>query len=78
QKNLRFFAIRSITDRRDEEIPYELLDVSDESGRYRPGRALWLLLSNPRLIPESIKLGIHARTAGNSLWEAVRCLIEAL
>jgi nucleoside phosphorylase len=78
QKNLRFFAIRSITDRRDEEIPHELLDVSDGSGRYRLGRALTLLLSHPRLIPDSIKLGIYARTAGNSLWQAVSCLVKAL
>jgi nucleoside phosphorylase len=78
QKNLRFFAIRSITDRLDEEIPHELLSVSDESGRYRLGRALMLLLSNPGLIPAGIKLGLHARTAGKNLWRAVECLLEAL
>jgi adenosylhomocysteine nucleosidase len=76
QENLRFFAIRSISDRRDEEIPHELLGVSDESGRYRLGRALKLLLTNPRLIPDSIRLGMHARTAGKSLWQAVEYLLE--
>lgn len=78
QENLRFFAIRSITDRSDEEIPHELLNVSDQSGRYRLGCALKLLLSEPRLIPGSIKLGINARIAARSLWQAVSCLIEAL
>jgi len=76
RKGLPFFAIRSITDRADEEIPLELFDVSDESGRCRSSRALRLLLSRPKLIPEVVKLGRNSRIASNSLWCAVRNLVE--
>ena len=78
KENLPFFGIRSITDRSDEEIPRVLLNVSDESGRYRLGRALSLFLFRPALIPAGITLGMHARTAGKSLWRAVECLMKAL
>jgi nucleoside phosphorylase len=78
ERGLRFFAFRSITDRNDEEIPSELLGVSDESGRYRLSRALKLLLSRPALIPESIKLGVHSYIAGRSLWRTLSALISEL
>ncbi|HET6513787.1 MAG TPA: hypothetical protein VFG09_01390 [Thermodesulfovibrionales bacterium] len=78
EKNLPFFAVRSITDRSDEEVPLDLLNVSDDSGRYSLRRAIKLLLFKPRLIPGSIKLGIHAHIAGRSLWQAVSCLIDSL
>jgi adenosylhomocysteine nucleosidase len=78
ERNVRFFAIRAITDRNDEDIPPELLGVADESGHYRLSRALKLLLSRPGLIPGSIKLGIHSKIAGRNLWQAVGSLIEIL
>lgn len=78
EKGLRFFGFRSITDRADEEIPPELLDVSDESDGYRLSRALKLLLSRPALIPGSIKLGVYSYIAGRSLWRAVSALIREL
>lgn len=78
EKGVRFFAIRSITDRSDEDIPLELLDVCDESGHYRLSRALALLLSRQGLIPGSIKLGVHSYMAGKSLWRATSALIREL
>jgi hypothetical protein len=78
RKGLPFFAIRSITDRADEEIPLELLDVSDESGQYKLSRALRLILSRPKLISEIAKLGRNSRIASNSLWHAVKTLVETL
>ncbi len=78
ERGLGFFAFRSITDRSDEEIPPELLGVSDESDTYRLSRAVKLLLSRPALIPVSIKLGINAYIAGKSLWQATSAFLRAL
>ena len=77
-KGLPFLAIRSITDRVDEEISPELFDIGDEFGRYKLSRALRLLFSKPRVIPEVAKLGRNSRIASNSLWHAVRQLVEIL
>jgi nucleoside phosphorylase len=77
-KGLRFFAVRSITDRANEEIPPELLGVSDESGRYKLSRALALLLKKPHLIPSSVKLGRGSAIASKNLWRSVRAMIELL
>jgi nucleoside phosphorylase len=78
ERDLSFFAFRSITDRGDEEIPPELLGVSDESGQYRLSRALKLLITKPWLIAESMKLGAHSQIAGRNLWQAVSAFIKAL
>ncbi len=77
-KGLPFLAIRSITDKADEEISFELFDISDEFGQYRPSRALRLLFSRPKLIPEVAKFGRNSRIASNSLWYAVSHLVEIL
>ncbi len=78
EKGLAFFSFRAVTDRSDEDVSPELLGVSDESGRYSLALAVKLLLSNPRLIPESIRLGIASYIAGKSLWRTVSALIKAL
>jgi nucleoside phosphorylase len=75
---LTFIAIRSITDRSHEEIPPELLSVSDESGNYRLPRALKALLRNPSLIPGAMNLGRNSALASRNLWRAVKALMEAL
>jgi len=77
-KGLPFVAIRSITDRSHEEIPPELLGVSDESGNYSLSRALNVLLRNPSLIPRAVKLGRNSAIASHNLWRALRTLIELL
>ncbi len=78
ENGLPFFAVRSITDRADKEIPPALFGVADESGQYRFSRALMLLLRNPRLLPESVELARNSRLASGRLWHAVRCLIETI
>lgn len=75
---LPFLAVRSLSDRAEEEIPSELFDTVDDSGNYRLSRALMVLFRNPSLIPYSIRLGMNSRTASRSLWIAVRSLIEIL
>jgi nucleoside phosphorylase len=75
---LPFFAVRSITDRADEEIPPEFLRVTDESGNYSRFRALRLLLYKPQLMKDIIKIGRNSGLASNNLWHAVRSIIEVL
>jgi nucleoside phosphorylase len=77
-RGLPFVAIRSITDRSHEEIPPELLYVSDESGNYRLSRSLKVLIGNPSLIPRAIDLGRNSAIASKNLWRAVKALIEVL
>lgn len=78
QSSVPFFAIRSITDRADEDISPEFFTVTDEAGNYRLSRALGLLLSKPRLIPVSVKLGRNSVVASKNLWHAVKALVEVL
>jgi len=78
ENGIRFFAFRAITDRTEEEIPPEMLGVSDEHGIYSLYRALGLLIRRPALIPESIKLGAHSRIAAKSLWQAVSAFVRLL
>lgn len=77
-RGLPFVAIRSITDRSHEEIPPELLSVSDESGNYRFSRAMNVLLGNPSLIPRALTLGRSSAVASKNIWRAVKALIEVL
>jgi adenosylhomocysteine nucleosidase len=77
-RGLPFFAVRSITDTADEEIPYEFLTVLDKSGKYALSRSLKLLLSKPKLLPKAARLGMTSRIASHNLWHAVRALVEIL
>ena len=77
-RGLPFFAIRSVTDMADEEIPYELLTVSDKSGKYMLSRSLKLLVSKPKLIPKAARLGMTSRIAAHNLSHAVKALVEIL
>jgi adenosylhomocysteine nucleosidase len=78
QKGLPFFAVRAITDLINEEIPRDLLRVSDKSGNYRFTRALFLLLCKPKLILSMIKLGRNSKVAAKNLWLVVKSLVEIL
>ena len=78
EKGLPFLAIRSVTDLVDEEIPQEFLSVTDEHGGYRFSRALKLILGKPWLMKDIVKIGKNSRVASNTLWSAVRSLIEIL
>jgi adenosylhomocysteine nucleosidase len=78
QNRMPFLAVRAITDRLDEDIPPELLAVTDGTGRYRFSRAIGLLLAKPQLIPASVKLGRNAARASKNLGKAVDTLVEIL
>jgi nucleoside phosphorylase len=78
QNRVPFLALRSITDRLDEDIPPELMAVTDGTGQYRFLRAIGLLLARPKLIPLSVRLGRNAALASRSLGKAVTSLMEIL
>ena len=78
QRQLPFLGVRSITDRADEEIPRALLKVNDASGSYRFLRAVFLLLSKPRLIPAAIRLGRRGAVASENLWRAFEAVVRIL
>ena len=78
KRGLRFLAIRSITDRTNEEIPAEFLTVGGESGHYSLARALWLPLRRPHLMRTAIRLGYHSRRASERLWHSFHALLETL
>jgi len=78
QRQLPFLAVRSITDRADEDIPRALLRVNDASGNYRSLRAIFLLLGKPWLIPVAIRLGRRSRVASENLWRTVETLAKIL
>lgn len=78
EKGLPFLAVRSITDSADEEIPRELLRVTDEAGNYKLPRALGIVLSNPQLIADIVRLGKNSHIAARNLWHLVECLAGIL
>jgi nucleoside phosphorylase len=78
EKGVPFISFRSITDRADEEIPPEFLHVTDESGKYRLSRALRMIFSNPKLIPNIIRTWKNSVIASNTLWRFVKILIEVM
>lgn len=78
RNNLPFFAVRSITDRLDQDIPEELFDVTDRNGNYQMSRAVRTLLSRPSLIIDAFRLGKSASIASERLWDAVKAVAEAI
>ena len=78
ERRLPFFAVRSVTDLADEEIPPEFLLTTDEDGSYSVSRAIRMLLGNPKLLPDTIRIGKNSRTASNNLWRFVKALTEVL
>lgn len=78
QHSLPFIGMRVITDRAHEDIRPELFTITDENGMYRASRAVGLLLTNPSLIPETIRLAGHALRASKNLWVGLKALLEIL
>jgi len=78
KRGVPFFAVRSITDRLDEEIPEELFGVCDEEGNFKFTRAMGILARKPALIPDSVRLGGVSAGASKNLWLALKSLIEVL
>jgi nucleoside phosphorylase len=78
QNRLPFFAIRSVTDRMDEDIAPQLFQVVDETGHYSVLRYLNVLIARPSLIFDSVKLGRNAARASRRLCQAVNALLKIL
>ncbi len=74
EAKLPFLAVRAITDNAAEEIPRELLEVTDEDGMYKLSRALGVVISRPKLFPAIVRLGRNSHVASRNLSR----LIEAL
>ena len=75
---LPFIAIRSVSDRHDEDIPFDPRAVCDASGTYSPYRAVRLFLSRPGLLPAALRLGRSSKRASRSLAQAMDALLKAL
>jgi hypothetical protein len=78
EQGLPFFAVRSVTDRADEELPIEFLCVTDKSGKYKLSRALSLILSKPKLIKDIVRTGRSSSIASTNLWHLVKAMIEIM
>ncbi len=78
ERGLPFLAVRSITDRLDEEIPAEFLELAASSGWRQSVRASGLLICKPRLLPMAAKLAARSRRASRCLWHAFDSLARAL
>lgn len=77
-RQIPFLAIRSITDRLDEEIPSDFLEVTDSAGRYRTLKAAGLLLRKPQLIPMAAQLARRSRAASETLWHVFDSLARVV
>ena len=77
-RQVPFLALRSITDRLDEEISPEFLKVTDSTGLYHALKAAGLLLRKPQLIPMAAKLATRSRKASEKLWQAFDSLARVL
>jgi len=75
---LRFFAVRSITDLANEDIPAELGEISDSSGKYSVMRALIIFVTKPCLLPVVFRLAANSQIASRTLCSFVRAFLDSL
>jgi adenosylhomocysteine nucleosidase len=75
---IRFFSVRAISDLANQNIPLEVADIVDTAGHPNIGRAIKVVLLNPRLLPLLVRLARSSRKASENLWPAVRALIGQL
>lgn len=78
ERRIPVFAIRSVTDRLDEEIPEGLSGLSDKSGNRSLGRALATIMENPDVAPDLIRMGRTSHRASRNLWSGLSRLLEIL
>lgn len=76
EKGIRFFSLRAISDLADEDIPQEIADIVDTSGKPNVSHAVRLLLRQPALLPLLVRLGQNSRRASQNLRLAVTTLIK--
>jgi adenosylhomocysteine nucleosidase len=78
KRGIEFFAVRSITDRADEEIPSDFFTIASGSGTRQRIKAAALFLRKPHLIPMAAKLAVRSRKASKNLWLFFDALARAL
>jgi len=78
KRGVEFLAVRSITDRADEEIPSDFFTIASGSGTRQHIRAAGLLVRKPHLIPMAVKLAVRSRKASRNLWLFFDALARAL
>ncbi len=73
-----FLALRSITDRADEEIGISPMDIADTKGQISIRLAAGRFASNPHLIPRAIKFGRSSDKAARALASALKEFLMSL
>jgi hypothetical protein len=77
-RGLPFYAIRSVSDRHDEDIDFDPRVVCDRFGTYRPCLAVRLFLSRPGLLPHAMRLSRSSKIASRSIALALDALLRTL
>ncbi len=75
QQGIPFFAARSVSDTSEHEIPSELLDIFDESGKILYLRLSKRILQKTGLVTDMVRLRRDSKKAARSLGSLVRALL---
>ena len=78
KRNVRFVAIRVISDEAGQDLPPEIASILGRSGGYRVGAALGALWRRPSSLIDMLALREHAMTAADRLAGIVPGVIAAL
>ncbi len=76
QRHIPFFAARSISDTADQEIPHELLDITDASGKIAYRRLVMSLVHRPELVNDLVRLGLNSKKAARSLGDLIKSFLD--
>ncbi|MFI5293803.1 MAG: hypothetical protein ACHQ0Y_02115 [Thermodesulfovibrionales bacterium] len=76
RQGIPFFAARSISDTSDHEIPPELLDIFDESGKILYFRLSKRVLYKPGLLMDMVRLRRNSERAAKSLGNLVKSFLD--
>jgi nucleoside phosphorylase len=77
RQHVPFFAARSISDASGEDIPSELFDINDESGKIVHSRLLKSVFQKPSLVKDIVRLGINSEKAAKSLGDLIKSFLDA-
>ncbi len=78
RQHIPFFAVRSISDTLDEEVPPELVGVVEETGQPNLGRLFYAVTTNPALVTDVLRLRRNSEVAARSLGRIIAELSAAL
>ena len=75
-QDIRFIAVRAISDSADDELDPRLLSLVDSGGRPKAARLAAYLIANPLRARKLAKLGADSKQAAKKLGSAVRDLVH--